>query len=224
MADQGVPTSFIPQDATTTRRSRVEEGGGGVMDLLTVGAIVLFVVSAGLGAATFLYSQYMNQVSSQKSGDLKKAKDALDPNLFVQLERLDTRMHTAEGILDGHVAPSALFSALNQTTLQTIAFSNLSFTSESGQLKMKMAGVARSVNSIALQADIFSKSGVITAPIFSGIDRQPDGVHFNVNATVNPAALNYVGLINGTKPAGVNQVPIAPQSQGSTTLPFQGQQ
>ena len=77
-----------------------------------------------------------------------------------------------------------------------------------------MAGVAQSVNSIALQAQIFSKNGIITSPIFSGIERQIDGVHFDFNALVNPAAINYVQELNAAS--------ALPTDSTDSGTPFQG--
>jgi hypothetical protein len=80
-----------------------------------------------------------------------------------------------------------------------------------------MQGVAQSVNSIALQADIFSKSNVIASPIFSNIARASDGVHFDFTGVVNPTALNYASFV-ATASTPVNTTQTAPaQAQPSST-------
>ena len=226
----GVPNSFIPHDATTPSEPRRYDSGGGITDLLTLVAIVLFFASAALAAGTFLYQQYLTSQSTQKQAQIQQAQAAFDPTLIQQLTRLDERMNSASTILGSHIAPSAFFAALNATTLATVSFQDLTFDATNPQdITLKMSGIARDVNSIALQADLFSKGGVITDPIFSGIDQQADGVHFDVTATVNPAALNYESLVSGTPAAGVNQIPatgsLAPASgQGAATTvsPFTG--
>ena len=127
-------------------------------------------------------------------------------------------MHAASTVLGTHIAPTAFFQALGQATLQTVSFSNLSFTAPDPEhITLSMQGVAQSVNSIALQAELFSKNGVITNPLFSNIARQPDGVHFDLTAAVNPVALNYESFMNA---ASAGAASLSPQgTSGAQTTP-----
>ncbi|MBV9159047.1 MAG: hypothetical protein JO019_00415 [Candidatus Kaiserbacteria bacterium] len=210
----GIQSSFIPKDAgRPTAAPRIERGGG-LGDLLLLISIVLFVASAALAGAVFLYQQYLQSSATSKVAQLKRAQQAFEPALIQQLTRLDDRMRAADAILSQHLAPTAFFTVLGQATLTTVSFKTLDL--EAGDPKhitIKMQGVAQSVNSIALQADLFSKNGVITSPIFSDISRQPDGVHFNLSAFINPATINYVSLVNG---ALAQQTAQSPQSQTPT--------
>ena len=210
MVDTGIPSSFIPHDTSVARpRGR---GGGGLNDLLLLFAIVIFVASAALAVGVFLYGQYLATENAGKVAQLERAKAGFQPALIQQLTRLDDRMHAADRVLSAHIAPSLFFRALEEATLQTVSFQTLDFqAAENRDLTVKMVGVAESVNSIALQADLFSKNGVISNPIFSGIARQPDGVRFNLTAVVNPSAINYAG---GASPAGEggDSTPASPTS------------
>ncbi len=226
----GVPNSFIPHDATTPSASPRYDSSSGLTDLLTLVAVVLFIASAALAAGSFLYQQYLNSESTSKETQIQAAQAAFDPTLIQQFTALDDRMNAANTILGAHLAPSSFFAALDQTTLATVSFNNLELDAANPQdITLKMSGVARDINSIAYQADLFSKSGVITDPIFSGIDQQADGVHFDVTATINPTDLNYETLVSGAAPAGENQLPagtqapVAGASSGSTVIsPFTG--
>lgn len=207
MVDTGIPASFIPHDTSVARKSR---RGGGLNDLLLLFAIVIFVASLALAIGVFLYGQYLATENAGKAAQLERAKAGFQPALIQQLTRLDDRMHAADRVLSGHIAPSLFFRALEEATLQTVSFQSLDFqVTENRDLTVKMAGVAESVNSIALQADLFSKNGVISSPIFSGIARQSDGVRFNMTAVVNPSAINFAG---GTGPAagGGESAPASP--------------
>lgn len=169
---------------------------GGGFDLFILIGIVIFVASATLAAGVFLYSQYLSTSAASKLEQLERAKQAFEPSLVQDLTRLDSRMRAANTILEEHVAPTTLFHLLEQLTLQTVAFSSFDFTSNADGLTLVMKGLAQSVNSIALQADLLAKSGVISNPIFSNINRQINGVNFDFTAEVNAAALNYAGLVN----------------------------
>jgi hypothetical protein len=221
--ETGIPTSFIPHDATTVSRPREYESEGGLGSLLSLVALVFFIASAALGAGAFLYQQYLTGESASKKASLEKAKAAFEPALIEQLTRLDDRMNFADKIVGVHIAPSAFFSALNQITLANVSFSSLDFTATDPQsISIKMAGSARSVNSIALQADLFTKSGIIKNAIFSNINQQQGSVNFSVVGQINPAAINYAGLVSGQAPAGVNQLPVPSSTtdqQPTATLP-----
>ena len=123
---------------------------------------------------------------------MQRGKESFEPSLIQDLTRLDDRMRAADHVLSGHIAPSIFFHVLEQLTLQTVSFNNLSFqVTDAQNMTIKMTGQAASVNSIALQADYLSKSGVIANPIFSNINRAGQGVQFDLAAIVNPNALKY---------------------------------
>ena len=204
----GVPNSFIPHDATTPDQPHRYDSGGGLIDLLFLLAIVLVVISGALAAGTFLYQQYLKSESASKQAQIQQVQAAFDPQLIQTLTDLDERMNSANTILAAHIAPSAFFAALSESTLATVSFQDLDFDASNPQdITLKMSGVARDVNSIAYQAYLFGKVNVITNAIFSGINQQADGVHFDVSANVNPAALNYESLLTGGSAAGANQIP-----------------
>lgn len=229
---EGAPGAFIPHD---TAVAVPRKSAGGLNDLLFLSGVVLFVASAALAVAVFLYQQYLDTESASKLTQLQRAKAAFEPSLIQELTRLDDRMHVADLLLGTHVAPSAFFHALEAATLSTVAFQSLDYqAADPKHITVKMQGIAQSVNSIALQADLFSKNGVITSPIFSDIARQADGVHFNLSAVVNPNAINYLSVAgsgqSNSAPApqqpalqDLQQSPFgeAP-SQGATSSPSQG--
>jgi hypothetical protein len=131
--------------------------------------------------------------------------------------RLDDRMHVADDLLANHLAPIMVLKILEQTTLQTVSYGSFNFDAgDSQNTSIKMGGTAQSVNSIALQADLFSKSSVLTSPIFSGVNRSTSGVTFSVSALINPALIRYSSLIT----AGQAAVTPAPTIQTGSSTPF----
>jgi hypothetical protein len=203
--ESNIKSSFIPQSPIAPSRAAARTSGGG-FDLFILLGIVIFVASATLAVGVFLYSQYLTTSAASKLEQLERAKQAFEPSLISDLTRLDSRMRTASEILESHIAPTALFQLLEQLTLQTVAFSSFDFSASEEGLTLDMRGIAQSVNSIALQADLLAKSGVISSPIFSNINRQINGVNFDFTAEVNAGALNYANQVN---PSG------APETQES---------
>ena len=206
--ETGVQNTFIPHDVSQPAVSGHRRSAS-LMDLVMLVAIVLLIASVALAAGVFLYGQYLDTSSTSKVNQLKTAKAQFDPALIQEFSRLDDRMRNADTVLGNHIAPSVFFHMLDANTLSTVSFRSLDFQASSDQgLAVKMEGVARSVNSIALQADFFSKVGIITSPIFSNVDRQPDGVHFSFSALVNPAAIRYTQLIAEAGNAAGNAAPM----------------
>lgn len=190
------------------------------MELVTLVSAVLLVASLALAAGVFLYGQYLDTSSKSKINQLKIAKAQFDSSLIQEFSRLDDRMREADMVLGSHIAPSVFFHMLEANTLSTVSFRALEFQASSDEgMVIKMEGVAKSVNSIALQADFFSRVGIITSPIFSNIDRQADGVHFSFSALVNPSAIRYTQLVTAAGNAAGNATPVpsAPAPSASTT-------
>ncbi|PIT91152.1 hypothetical protein COU17_02000 [Candidatus Kaiserbacteria bacterium CG10_big_fil_rev_8_21_14_0_10_49_17] len=220
MAENSAPTSFIPHDTGVVSPSPRRRSAG-LNDLLLLSSIVLFVASAALAGGVFLYQQFLATESASKLSQLERAQAAFQPSLIQELTRLDDRMHAADRILGSHLAPTAFFAALEQATLQTISFQSLDFqVPDSQHMTIKMAGIAQSVNSIALQADLFSKNGTIAGPIFSNIARQSDGVHFNLSAVVNPISINYAALVASVQNAGIQNQTLPTTEAPTNPSPF----
>jgi len=210
--------SFIPHDADTSGAVRRSEAGLG--DLLLMIGVVVLVASAVLAGGVFMYRQFLSSTISSQLSQLKTARQQFDPNLVRQLTRLDDRMQTADALLAVHLAPSTFFAALNQVTAQTVEFTSLDMqVQDPHRIMLKMSGVAQSVNSIAFQADLLSKSGVFTSPIFSNLDRQKDGVHFNLTAIVDASKINFDDLAPSTSDATTNP-PAAPATPATPATPF----
>lgn len=205
--ETGIKSSFIPQSPIVPGGTSRRSGG---FNFLTLLALVVFVASATLAVGVFLYAQYLSTSAASKLEQLNRAKQAFEPSLIQDLTRLDDRMRAADEVLSGHIAPSAVLHLLEQLTLQTISFSAFTFTVPAGGPEITMQGIARSVNSIALQADLLSKSGVITNPIFSNIARQPEGVRFDFKASMQRGSIHY---------ATTRDLPIAQPQEASQPVP-----
>ncbi|QQG38216.1 MAG: hypothetical protein HYS26_01525 [Candidatus Kaiserbacteria bacterium] len=201
MPTSGPQPSFIPREAPTVGQVHRAQGNA-LSDLTALVSLVLFVASLALAGGVFLYDQYLQSSSASKIDQLERAKAAFEPTLIEELTRLDDRMRAAGEVLQQHISPSAFFQMLEASTISTVAFTSLDFqVVDNGRMTVDMDGVAASVNSIALQADVFSKGGMVTNPIFSNIDRESDGVHFDLSAFLNPVAINYAQLVSGAAAA-----------------------
>ncbi|PIR82763.1 hypothetical protein COU20_00325 [Candidatus Kaiserbacteria bacterium CG10_big_fil_rev_8_21_14_0_10_59_10] len=214
-----IKSSFIPTEPVREIKQPRVARGGGLTDLFVLASIVIFVGSVGLGIGMFLYLQYLTANTASKVEQLERAQQAFEPALIQELTRLHDRMQAANIVLGNHIAPSVFFRALEQLTLQTVSYSSLNFqANEIQNMTLEMDGLARSVNAIALQADLLSKSGIVSSPIFTNITRTAEGVQFDLSAVVNPASLRFIQVVRAGQfaaPASASQR--APASSSQTT-------
>ena len=85
---------------------------------------------------------------------------------------------------------------------------------------VSMTGLAQSVNSVAFQSEVLANGNVIRNPIFSGISRQADGVHFSVVADIDPVSIGYSQIVLGDTAQQQDQQPAPSATQETTKSPF----
>src|ERR1700683_640451 len=115
--DSPTQPSFIPHEAVN---SPTTHHNSGLKELILLLCIVFLVVSAALAGGVFLYTQYLQSSGQSKLASLNRAEAAFDPPLIQQITRLNTRMNAAAMLLSAHLAPTQLFTTLEQTTVQDI--------------------------------------------------------------------------------------------------------
>ncbi|MBI2618255.1 hypothetical protein HYW58_02270 [Candidatus Kaiserbacteria bacterium] len=192
-------TSFIPKKTLTTA---IREGGrtrtsmSGVFSLL---ALIVMLGAVTLSVGLFLYEQILESSINRKTETLQRAEAAFEPELIRELVRLDARLLAAKRILNQHIAPSAIFSVLEETTLQSVEFKSFSLTRvSSDKISIAMKGEADNFNGIALQADMFGRNKVIKEPIFSGLNLNSEGrAVFSVTAFIDPSLVSFVSRVSG---------------------------
>jgi hypothetical protein len=216
--ETGISSSLIPHEAIMdTDRRR----GGGLSDAVLVLSIILLVVSIGLAGSVYLYQQYVNHQLDSKKSSIDAANKSLDPSTISYLITTNNRLKSVQQLMDKHLAPSLLFDALGTTTLQTIAFDNLTYSaSDEKKIHISMSGTAYRVNSVALQEQLFSKNDVIIDPVFSGVSRQANGVKFNVSANIDPRQITYAHLVNVVGAVTQTQPHTQTQTPAATPSPF----
>ena len=180
--------SFIPK-ASLTAASR---GGMGLFFLL---ALIIFVISLVSAGAAFGYRQILNNTISGKDTDLRRAEGAFDAGTIQDLLRMDSRLKQARGLLQKHVAPSAILYFLSTITLERVQLNSFDMTlNKDGGASISVSGTADSFSSVALQSDQFGSTKVLKDVIVSGVSVSEIGkVTFSVNATLDSSLLLYSG-------------------------------
>ena len=164
-----------------------------------LGALIIFLAAVIASVGVFLYKQVTTQNLDEKKLQLEMARAAFEPALIKELALLDLRIQSAEEILDSHVALSAFFNLLEQSTLKSIQFNDFTYSvSDGGGMRIQMHGRGLSFSSVALQSDVFGKDPFIQNSIFSNLDLDDVGnVIFDFSASVDPTLVSYRRLWEG---------------------------
>lgn len=194
MPELNTHTSFIPKKSLTAPRRQAKGSSIGIFFLFT---LIIFIGAIALAIGVFLYQQFILQSIEQKRASLERAGAAFEPAIIQEINRLDTRINSAQDILDNHKSISAFFDLLEASTLKSVSFENLDYkTDESGKTSISMKGRSLNFSSVALQSDIFGKNKFIQEPIFSDLNLDKKGdVVFSFSAFIDPRLISYENAV-----------------------------
>jgi hypothetical protein len=200
MTDQNFKTSFIP----TKPIQPISKGGGlGVSsgNFLNIITLIIFLISIVASGGVFVYKTLLQKADQKGIDQLEDAKQAFNIPLVNEADKLNNRIIAVKILLDNHLSPSKLFDLLEQHTLKTIQFNNLSIIGESdGAFKISATGIASSYKgasgyeAIILQSKEYS--GFLQDVLFTGIQpTQLGGVSFTLDAKVDNGLIAYKNKI-----------------------------
>lgn len=176
-------SAFIPKGPSTQSPLKVH----GPVNLFSLFAIIVFVVSIGLtGGAFFLNKAETAKVNSKTneltSRNTELKADGTIPNLL----RLDDRIQSAKEILNKHIALSQILDVLESITSQNVQYLTMDMMFKGDIPTISINGKARTLNSVAFQSDIYRKSKKeFNNPIFSGLNLDKDGTSFALDVTLS---------------------------------------
>lgn len=196
--EERVKTSFIPKSALKVERTESRKQSPIALIIIITGAILAVTVFAAGGI--FIFERYTLQSIESKRQSLERSRAAFEPATIKELSRLDTRINTGYALLQKHVAVSALFDELEKRTLSTVRFNDFAYSiADASRVIVTASGEAASFNAVALQSDAFSKSSIITEPIFSNVNISKTGtIIFNFTAVIDTTRMGYTGPSTAT--------------------------
>ena len=180
--------SFIPKKTIGAPAYR-----GRGLGIFTGFALMIFLVSAALWGALFLYENFLKKQISEKESSLKIAQSKLEPTLITSLAQLAGKIDAAKSLIKNHKAPSSIFVFLQDNTLKDVRFKDFDFSVPGeGESSVSMSGVAKSYSALALQANALEKNNDVRKASFSGFKLDKNGwVNFEVEIIFNPSILAY---------------------------------
>ncbi len=187
---------------------------------LAVIANVIFTASIFIALGMFGYKYYITNQNKVTHTKLDAALTKFEKPLVDELTRLDDRIESSKTLLNNHLALSAFFSFLSQSTIKTVQFINFKYKIDptTKQITVMMDGQAQSFAAVALQSDEFMKpenQRYLSSPVFSGLTLNDRGyVKFTFSGVLNQDVLLYKTTIKG----GTVSLPVvATTTKASTT-------
>jgi hypothetical protein len=195
-------TSFIPKKPIENFGTPfpVQANRAKGRTLFYIISILIFLLTLALLAGVILYKFSLQKRIDSQNEKISNVK--IDEALVRQTERLNFRIINATSLLNNHLSPSAMFTLLEEYTLQSVSFSGFTFTDQKdGSIKISGSGIAgrpnltasKNFESIILQSDSFSKSKVMKNILFSNL--QPNSsdntISFSFSATLDPSEVLY---------------------------------
>lgn len=187
MAEQ-FQTSFIPKKVVEQKGSHLS--GSGILLTVSVVLLVLSLLSAG---GVLLYTKYLDGALASKKETLQKQKAEFAPELIRDMARLDRKLEIGKSLLEDHVSVTGVFELLQELTLKTVRFTNLTYTQGKDGITLNLQGEGQSFTSVALQSDEFGESNFLSEAIFSNFQLNERGnVNFTVTAIVDPKVVSFI--------------------------------
>ncbi len=178
------------------------------LSFLTFIAVIIFIISVIVSGGVYAWKTYLEKQKAQMELDLKKNKQAFEPQTIEEYVRLNNRFDAAKKLLEQHVAVSAVFDILQARTLSTVRFKDFKYAFQNdGSVAISMVGEAKTYNSVAYQSQVFSKERAFKGIVFSNLDLDKSGnIIFKFDTRVEPKLVSYK---NNLQSYSGSDVPVA---------------
>ncbi len=189
-------TTFIPK-RRLAKSQTIEVRRSSGNSFLWLIAILLFVTTLISSAGVYLYSEGVKSAMKKNLASIRLAEKAFEPNVILELKKLDIRLKAGAELLDNHIALLDFFKSFGDMTLPQISFNEFSFDTVKGgneeEMRVQMSGEAAGYLPIAQQADLFERNQYIQNPIFSDfeLNEETGNVGFSLTFTLNPSLVRY---------------------------------
>lgn len=229
MADPVPSPSFIPkQNPNKFARRAVSRQ----VYVFTLVSYTLCIATLLAVAGVYLYGRYTTQTLVATITKYENLTASFDEAAMEEVIEVDERLRHASDLIDRTVSISAALAILEAATVDTVQFTDLSFTQESKtELVLEASVVTDSFDSVLFQRNIYEADKEITAVTLDEVSvkfSSPDieggeaggktAVSFSARFSINP---NTVPILKATSTVATSSVPTTgPTSLVPVTVPI----
>jgi hypothetical protein len=196
-------TSFIPKKtaAPLGGLSTPVQKRTGISIYMTL-AVLLFIASLGSIGGLYAWKAKLLADREEYKKQLNTKEKQFKPAQIEELKHQNVKIDLAEGLINKHIATSAIFSILSQITIEHVQFLNMDLTvgeKPGDGVKISLRGKGTELKALAWQSDVlasleqFNLRKVVTNPTISDPSQDPKGnnVSFSFSANIDPNSLLY---------------------------------
>ncbi len=192
-------SSFIPKDTSgmvpgKVRRRRTFHIFGFIATAVLIGSLLL------AGGVYFLKANALKSLATEKS-TLQAQTDKYDQGKagIAEIRDFDRRLKAAQFLLDNHISPLMIFSALEDHTKRLVQFTQLTFEHTPGtEAILTLQGVSPEFRVIALQEHEFTSTDILSDVIFAGLGVESEeesagfrSIGFTLEGAVDPSEIRF---------------------------------
>ncbi len=208
-------SSFIPRQNQSAVPTRIRKRR--TFSVFSFISTTLLLGSLILSAGAYLYKTQVDGQLEKVKAELAAQKDLFNDSAIHEVQIFDRKIRAAKHLLQSHIAPSKIFTALEKTAMDRIQYMTLDFTYDPGfEAEITVTGGTEEFKTVALQALAFGKAehdetGLFKNALFSEIgtaetsvptsgtsdnadQAKNHSVNFSIVGIVAPALLLYDGV------------------------------
>lgn len=217
----GPGSSFIPkQDRVSVPASMRRRRTFSVLHFI---ASVALLASILLAAGTYFYKHQQLSKQEELKAQLQTMRDALAEADVFSVQNFNRKLQAANFLINNHTAPSKIFTALEEKTLQRVQFGSFKYKYTPGEEAiLTLNGSTLEFSTLALQGRSFAENELIEMVIAKSVASAAEGstdnsdVIFSFEGPVDMPKLQYDGSSAGqaTAPVAAQPTASAPDTLG----------
>ncbi len=193
-AKSSVKNKFIPKQSLN---GPATNKSGAFQDVVMLVTLVTLASSLAVAAGMYIYSVHNQKLLDQAKKSLQFYSEKFQALTVNDFQTLGKQLEAGDRILRNHLAVSAIFDALESSTLKSVQYTKFSYSAKSPEeIDVQLEGRALSVNALAWQSKILgAQKRIFKNPVFSNLDLKGGQATFSVNMQVNPDAVRFENIV-----------------------------
>lgn len=191
-------SSFIPRQAMAgaiPQKVRSRQS----LNLVNIAVRVLFVAALLSAAGLFGYKLYLERALASEQAELRTLGAQFSANQLESVYAFDAKLKLGQALLDAHLSPSKIFTALEEATKASIQYTSFKYTrDQSGETTITIDGVTDDFGKVALQKMAYSNHTLLDTVTVTNVSLSTGGagtigseVVFSITATLPVSDIAY---------------------------------
>jgi hypothetical protein len=189
-------TSFIPKKPIIPQNSGQPKNTNGSVSLFMTLGVLLFLASLLVAGGSFFYKDLLIKKQETLKKQLVEREKQFNVDLIEKLKKTNTRIDTANKLLNNHIALSQIFDIVSKLTIEKVRFMSMDVITPanlSEGIKVDLRGYGTNLSAVAFQSDVLSqlekyglrkiiKNPIMTDPSYDGKGNVSFGLSFVVES------------------------------------------